>query len=369
MRMPSSASLDIQKLRRIFRRRPERLGLSIDSRTVRIVRLKREEDEIGIAAFGELDLDLWHAGAMEQQRLRSAVRQLGEGIVRVAVGIEHPTLRIRRMGFAKMPERDLLEAIRWNFREQVEGAIEHYVVGYTLLPEQQEEGRMSVVAYGVAEEAVKEYTALVRSVGLKVVSLEPHATALLAAFSANGILDDGKPHVCVSFGEAFTQFIVLRNRAMLFSRPLAGISHDALVHLIMRNLNIEDHEARQALAHWMVFSGTPASQVEQTDDTENAAQLRRIETTVGHFLSQLVIEVQRSIDAFCIMYGVDRVEDIFICGQGVAYPGLLEYMPKTLGISTKVFNPFGRLLEKARQTPEVARQAPAFAVATGLAIP
>lgn len=368
MRASSIGSLDVQKLRRMFRRRPERLGLSINSHTVRIVRIRREEEAIGVAAYGELDIDLWHAGAMEQQRLRSAIRQLGEGIVRAAVGIEHPTLRIRRMTFAKMPEGDLLEAIRWNFREQVEGAIERYVVGYTMLPEQPEENRTTIVAYGVAQEAVKEYVNLVRSVGLKVVSLEPHATALLAAFVANGVLDDGRHHVCVSFGDAVAQFLVLRGRSMLFSRPLAGIGHDALVHLIMRDAKLEEQEAREALSRWMASSGAPPSP-EASDDGEGAAQLEQIETAAGHFLSQLAIEVQRSIDAFCIMYGVDHVEDLFICGQGVGYPGLLEYLPKTLGVPTKVFNPFRRLLEGARQTPEVVRQAPLFAVATGLAIP
>lgn len=358
----------IGKLNQMFRRRPERLGVAIEERSIRIVRLKRRDDDLcQIAVFGELDIDLWHAGAMEQQRLRSAIRQLGEGMTRVAVGIEHPTLRIRRMSFAKMPEQDLLEAIRWNFRESVEGAIEQYLVGYTPLEGISEGGKLSIMAYGIAQEAIKEYSGLIKSAGMKAVSLEPKATALLAAFYANGILEDDKYHVCISFGNGTTHFIVMRGRSMLFSRPLAGIGHDALVKLVMRNLNLEEREARETLELW-INVGENAPQAEAIDASGTSTRVRHLETTIGHFLSQLVIEVQRSIDAFCIMYGVERVSDIRVCGEGVIYPGLMSHMQRTLGIATTDFNPFERLLEPERQTPEVIRRAPLYATATGLAI-
>ena len=363
--------LNLAKIKARLRPPQDRLGISIEGRSVRIVRMARaKEGGGGIAAFGELDMDLWHAGPMDIQRFRSAVKQLGDGLQKVAVNMEHPTLRVRRMTFAKMPERDLLEAIRWNFREQVEGAIESYVVGYTSLDVPAEGGKNAIMAFGVAQDAVKEYMGLIKSLGLKAVSLEPQATALLAAFYANGLLSDDKYHVCVSFGDALTQFIVMKGRSMLFSRPLAGISNDGLIRLIMRNLNLEEAEAREALASWIVRGGEGSENpVEATDSSEEAMRLRRIETTMGHFLSQLVIEVQRSVDAFCIMYGVEHVADIYVCGEGVTYPGVVSHMQKTLGINTKLFDPFERLLGEDRKNSEVVARAPLYAVATGLAIP
>lgn len=363
--------LDINAIKRRFFPEPERLGLAIEGRSVRIVRTERTtEGERRIAAFGELDIDIWHAGPMDQQRFKSAVKQLGAGNLKVAVNMEHPTLRVRRMTFAKMPERDMLEAIRWNFREQVEGAIEQYVVGYAPLGASAEGGKLAIMAYGVAHDAIKEYSNLIRSLGLKAVSLEPQATALLASFSAAGALDDGQYHVCVSFGDVLTQFIVLRGRSMLFSRPLAGIGTDSLIRLIMRNLNLEEAEAREALAVWIERGPEkPASPDEASDTSEVAVRMRRIGTTMGHFLSQLVIEVQRSVDAFCIMYGVEHVRDIYVCGDGVTYPGVVSHMQKTLGIETKIFNPFETLLDEGRRTPEAMVRAPLYAVAAGLAIP
>lgn len=396
--------LDMKRLQQLFRRHPPRLGFAVEGRAINIVRLEKYEGErLSVVSYGELDVDWKRAGVMEQQRIRSALKQLGRGVVRASVNLEHPSLRIRRMTFAKMPERDLLEAIRWSFREVVDGSLENYVVGYTPLPGEVEPNRVSLVAYGAAEQAITEAQAMIKALGLRLISIEPQATALLAAFDANGLLQDGQHHICVCFGDSFTQFNVMKGGTMLFSRPLVGINHDGLVQLVMRNMSMEERPAEDLLAAWAEQSGrgdaggspsptwppTSPGQPVAPDQTAAASPdvglpaaapppegagpdpsaLSQVGASVGHFFSQLSIEVQRSVDAFCIMYSVERVEDIWVCGKMIRYPGVVAHMQKTLGISTKVFNPFSRLMEPERQTPEVILRAPAFAVATGLAIP
>ncbi len=348
----------------------ERLGVELCGSSVRIVRIQRS-GELGwsLQTYGELDIDLRKAGGMDRQRFKAAVRQLGSGLTRVAVNLDAPTLRVRRMAFAKMPERDLLQAIRWNFREHVEVPIEQYTVCYTPLDEDLEENKISVMAYGVASETIGEYAELTRALGLKLVSLEPVATALLAAMHANGILEDGRVHVCIAFGNDVTHFLVMRNDVVLFSRPLGGFSHEALIKLIQRNLNLTEPEVLAALSDWM--SAVPGeTSIEAEDRDQGGEQLsHRIDMTIGHFFSHLVIEVQRSIDAFCIMYNVDRVDAIHTCGIGVYYPGLVAHVHKSLGVETSVFNPFDRLVETERMTEEARHQAPLYAVSVGLALP
>ncbi|MFH1830840.1 MAG: pilus assembly protein PilM [Pseudomonadota bacterium] len=343
-----------------IRWRRERLGVDIDGKAVRIAKVKRRSDGgYSVAAFTEIDIDLMQADDLKKQRFKLAIRHIGEGLNRVAVKAEHPSLRVRRMNFAKMPDGDLLEAIRWNFREHVEGNIEKYIVGYSPLEGVAEEGeRIPILAYGLASEVIDDYLQLLTSLGLKPVSLEPSASALLASFHANGILSDDRYHVCVSFGEVMSLFSVMRGTLVLFWRPLLGIHHEALIKFVMRNLNLESDEARRVLTSWS--SGAKSS----NDDL-----MHRIETTIGLFFSQLVIEMQRSIDAFCIMYGVDRVDTIHICGMGAKYPGVTEHMQTNLGVETDIFNPFKNLMDPIKQTDEVTRVAPLYAVAVGLAIP
>lgn len=364
-------SFDLRKWKSLLRRKRERLGVEIEGRSVRIVRLARiPAGGYSVAAHGSLDIDLWHASAMEQQRFRAAIQQLGKGLQRAAVNIDHSTLRIRRMIFARMPERDLLEAIRWNFREHVEVPIDKYVVSYVPLEQIDESGRMAVMAYGISEEAVGECVQLVRSVGLKLVALEPSATALLAAFSANGVLTDGGNHVCIDFGESITRFLVMKNDAVLFSRPLGGINQESLVEILMRNHNMDKDKAQDALSSWIregMAGDRAAAAAEEGGDAASGA--KGIETSVGHFFSQMVIELQRSIDAFCIMYSADRVDVIHVCGIAPLYPGLISHIQTSLGVQTLMFNPFLRFMDESRQTEDMRHKAPLYAVAVGLAIP
>ena len=341
----------------------ERLGIDMDSRFTRIVRLaKLSSGELSLAAYGELDIDVLRANEAEKQRFKIAVKQIGDGLQRIAINVEHPSLRIRRMNFAKMPENDLIEAIRWNFREHIEGPMEKYVVGHTPLKgEEDDEERMSIVAYGLSSEAVDDYTKLVKSLGLRPTSLEPSATALLASLNANGILADGRRHVCVVFGDKATLFSVMQGNVLLFCRPLPGVHNEALARLIMRNLNIDAEKAHKAIDEWM---GKGVAEEQRDDEL-----MKRLDTTTGHFFSQLVIEMQRSIDAFCIMYAVEHVDEIHLCGMGVLYPGMVEHIRRTLGVETRIFNPFEKLMEPSRLTEEVNKVAPLYAIAVGLAIP
>jgi type IV pilus assembly protein PilM len=356
---------DLHDLMKYVHRPKDRLGVAVDEGSVRLVRMKGSiETGFRIENFAELDIDIRNAEPLEQQRFRSAVRQVGGGLTRAAMNIEHPTLRIRKMVFARMPERDLMEAIRWNFREHIELPIEQYSVGYTVLYDDEEEGRMEVMAYGLAESAIVESIAFMKSLGLKLVSLEPTSTALLTAFYVNGVLNDGGYHVCIAFGDNVTHFIVMKDESLLFSRPLAGVNREALIKLIMRNLNLKDSAAAKALDNWVENSDVETSSEEGVDD-----KMHRIGMTTTHFFSQMVIEVQRSIDAFCIMYRVDRVDGIHVCGSGVYFPGLIEHLGRSLGVETKAFDPLQKLMRESGFTEEIARSAPLFSVAVGLAIP
>ncbi len=360
-------------LQRIQRPR-SRLGIALDGSTVRLARVGHtKEGAYRVISYGEIDIDLTNASALDQQRFRSAVRQVGGGLTRAAVNVEHPTLRIRRMSFAKMPERDLIEAIRWNFREHVEVPIEQYTVGYTILGEDDVEGKITLMAYGLADGAAKQYDALMKSLGLKLVSLEPSASAILAALAVNGVLEDGGYHVGVIFGAETTHFVVLQKDSLLFCRPLAGIGTAALLKLLMRNLNMEEREAIAAMTAWiergMAEREESAEGEPEPAGDRSALQSRRIEMTTAHYFSQMVIELQRSIDAFCIMYGVDRVDAIHVCGPGVFYPGVVGHLKKTLGLPTKVFDPFAGLEQEGERTEAERLQAPLFGVALGLAIP
>lgn len=363
-----SGSFKLNEIKSLFRKRPERLGVDISENYVRVVRTRKVGDsQRQLAAFDELVINPWRANSIELQKLKSFIRQVGAGQQKISLNIEHPSLRIRRMTLAKMPERDMLEAIRWNFREQIEVPIEKYMVGFTPLNTVFEGNKYAIIAYGVAYDAILQHLQLAKSLGLKVVSLEPSATALLAAFYHNGFLEDGRHHVCIASSDSASYFLVMKDSMLLFSRPIMGISQTGLVKYLVRNLNMEENSARDALLEWV--KGGASDAATQPDGGGETSLVKRVDSSVKIFFSKLVIEIQRSIDAFCIMYGVDGVQIVHLCGDAVFLPGLVNHLKKTLGIETDVFNPFKNLASEDVQTEAAKERAPLYAIATGLAIP
>jgi len=361
-----SLNLSMESLKSLLRRRPERLGVDIEGDEARIVRLGRSKDGVlHLAAYGDAKFNLMDPTADQQRDFQLAIRRLGGNLTRVAVNIEDPSLRVRRMVLPRMPEADILEAIRWNFREHIEVPIEKYVVGYSLLSAAVEGNKMAVIGFGVARDAIDKYMEKFKGLGLRPISLEPVATALLASFYINGVLDDDRYHVCIVFGKAISNFAIFRKSEMLFSRPLPGVSHEALIRQLVRDINLGEESVRNMVDTWI-----EGSDLREEDATKTVGEVgTKFQATIKHFFSQLVIEIQRSVDAFCIQYGVDQVDCIHVCGFGVCYPGLLPHMERSLGIETKLYNPFAGLMGGTQLTKDEAERAPIYAVAVGLAFP
>lgn len=354
-------SITIKGIKSLLKRKPPRIGIDIEGHSARIVRLDRNEDgDLVLGAFAEVKFD-FSAPVDALSEFQIAAKRIAKGNFKVAVSIDHPTLRIRRMVLPKMPDADLLQAIKWNFREHVEITMDKYTVGYVPLVSDKEENKVSLIAFGVAEEIITEYMIKFKLLGLKPVSIEPVSSALLASLKMNGVLDDGLHHVAISFGRAITNFVVYKDNELLFSRPLAGISTDALIKKIGRDLAMSEKDSAEMVQNWMfpvVKEGVPP-----------AEPIPMFLATVRHFFSQVVIEVQRSIDAFSLLYGIDKIDKIHVCGYGVRYPMMIDHIEKTLAIPTTVFDPFEKILDKTMGAAGSPADAPLYAVAVGLAIP
>ena len=307
-----------QKCFEMMHRSPsDRVGVDLRQGVTRVVRITRDDHgHPSTISCHTSEIDLWHSDATTRDRFSAWFGEhCGPGR-NVSMVIDHPSLRIRRMDIAPMPEADLREAVRWNFREHVDCPIEQYHVDFLPIPGVDAGNLKSYMAFGCAEEAIREHVDLMKNVGLKLTSLEPAATALLQAFWTSGLLGDRRVIASLLVGEGMATFHVMSGSALLFSRPLATVT------------------------------------------------LEKVE----QFLTELVVETERSLNAFFIQYGVESIDDLFLCGTAANLPGLMDHIHRSLGIPVKIFDPFSAFTGVGinMQDDTVARSA--YAVATGLAL-
>lgn len=326
--------------------KPKRvMGCDIGTTSFKFVALKRDKELLSLEALGIIDADILGGNTAALQRVHAFLKEYNISGSSCGINIEDTTLRIRRMDLPEMPENDLRVAIKWNFREYVDGPIEKYSIAYSNFGSTKvASDKKPILAYAVSNESVGKLVAMSKQIGLKASAIEPNASAMLAAFDKNIGFDSDKFYAMIDFGGHIANFIVVGNGVLLFSRPLPNAGTEELVKMVVREKSVTKEEAIKLVK-------------------EGAADGESVST----FLSQMVVEIQRSIDGFCLMFHVDRVESIYLSGGGSLIPGISDYLAKNLGIQTILFNPFARI-DTSTVKGEIKNPG-LYAVAVGLALP
>ena len=235
----------------------------------------------------------------------------------IAASMDHPSIKIRKVELPKMPDAELMEAIKWDLRDIVEGEIDDYTVNYSSIKGAGEDAEvLQFVAYAVKKAAVADFQMKLQSIGVDPFFIEPMSVSLASSLgrchSSEGIYIAG-----VDIGYKNTFFYVVGNKTFVFSRPLLG-------------LNLELQEKEQ-------------------------------ET----FFQKLGFEIQKSIDTFKVGFKMQEINQLYLSGGGSLLPDISQYLTQNLGLQSEVFNPFSSFGNA--DTINKDFHPPLFAQAIGLA--
>ncbi|MBI4211152.1 MAG: pilus assembly protein PilM [Deltaproteobacteria bacterium] len=278
------------------KKRAERIGIDLRPDALRFVHARTSSSgKYILAGLGAIDIEFFKLTPEERQQLgRRLMAQCG-GLSEVSFSLAHPSLRMQRMNFPPMPDGDLREAMRWNFREGIDCPIEEYRVGFLKLPRFDQKGKQAIMAFGVHAPAIPKSAEMAKQMGFKLVNLEPKASALFGLFQTNDLLKETVYTASLSMGKDESLFVVMSSELLLFSRVMP---------IDLTGLSDGESEASQKV------------------------------------LSELIIEIQRAIDAFVLMYEVEGVQELFLSGSGVPLQTMAAHVQQSLGLTTKILNPF-----------------------------
>lgn len=350
-------------------RPPHYYGCDVGAALFKFVELKKNGSGLSLVRHGMVATEYRERPVEAAGRIRLFLKKSQVSLGRAGVNVEHDTLRIRRMDLPEMPARDLKIAIRWNFRDLVDGDRDSFVVGYSILQEKTSTGKRPIIGYGISNKAIQEYTEFLRKAGLKPVSIEPNATALLAAFEHNIGFNGREVFAIVDIGEGTANFVIVANGKVLFSRPLLDIHLHRIIKMIAEKRAVDSDVAHFFLSSYLKGLREKAANTSEGTVEISEVDIEAVQQSAEAFLSQFVIEVQRSIDAFTLMFKVDRVDGIYLCGGGALLPDIAEHLTKSLGIKSQIFNPFAAIQKESGSEAIDENDYPLYAVAVGLAMP
>jgi type IV pilus assembly protein PilM len=340
------------------------LGLDIGAYYLKVVQLEKVDHGFRLLKKNILNIRDLYGTSELNRNIQIFLNKKGyTSSGSVSVNIEHPSLLIRRMDLPKMPARDLATAIKWNFREHVDGSIDDYSVSHTPLVGFESKSKSPVCAFCISHDAVSKMQEMTKDIGLTVTSIEPNATALTAVFSNALQWQRDKYYVLLDLGYSISNFIVIGNGALMFSRPLGNLNGQKLISLVVKEGGIDEAEAERRIDDIISKWNEPKGGGSDEDKVIDG----KIWNAVSQFVSQMVIDVQRSIDSFCLMFKKDKIDKLYLCGGGTRLPNIVDRFAKGLGVESEMFNPFTSVLGIDESVYD--EYAPMYALAVGLALP
>ncbi len=301
-----------------MKRKKSVVGLDIGSKATKIVQIsfngtaKPTLDRCDLIPSGTADAEF-------EGNIKAYLKQNKIGNALVASSIDDNSLKIRKMELPVMPELDLLEAIRWNLRDVVDGNIDDYTVSFSKIIEIEDgdSKKIELTAYAINKNAVLDLQVKIQSLGLQPYFIEPAAVTLATTLERCHGEDAGNAYIAgVHIGNNQSLFYVVGKGVFVFSRPLLGIGLEA-----------------------------------QEKDPPG-------------FNQKLAIEIQKSIDTFKVNFKMEEIQSIHLSGGGALVGEVRDYLTTNMGIKTDVLNPM-TLFANAESFSNVSP--PLFAQAVALA--
>lgn len=292
------------------------IGLDVGSKKTKIVQLAFT----GKAQPELVTCELLDTGLSDESFAANMKAYLGDAGLKgqlTAASFDDASIVIRKFELPKMPDADLVEAIKWNLRDHVSGDIENFTIKYSKLGEVEDGDlvKLDLVVYAANKTNVLDFKLKIESLGLPLFMIEPAAVTLASALDR--VCPDEENHIVgLDIGYQKTKFYVIGKRNFVFSRPIGGICYE---------------------------------QYEKSPDD---------------FPQRLAIEVQKSIDTFQVNFRMQPIKSIHVSGGGALIENLVGYLQTNMGLETSALNPFSTVLVKENQ---VAARPELFAQAVSLA--
>ncbi|MBN1360401.1 MAG: pilus assembly protein PilM [Sedimentisphaerales bacterium] len=395
-------------------KRPPRLmqrplvGLDIDLSSVRMVRLRRRNEEyviagaavVLVAPWGD-DPDLHRVHTIEA--VRACFAALGPGKKLAVCGLRGPEVVVRGFEFPTLPPEETQGAVELETAQMCpfsmdDGALDHQVTS-------DRDGKTRGFWVAANRHLIEDRIQLVRDAGLQCVLMDVDGLALLNCLSisdfglttADSCADDdpqyaiGDPQsasgpppqpVLLDVGDAHASIAVIDQAGRPFVRDLCCGGHE-IVREIAREMRATTEEVRDALLSQREAGLVKCESVESrleaggcrpkaptASSLRSAALPSTLQTCLERACGRLVEDVVTTLRYYAAQNRSVRIARMLVCGSFAEAQGFIELLAAKLPIEVTLWNPVGQMARQV-QAPgeELLNQAgTALTVAVGLAM-
>ncbi|MCD6174896.1 MAG: type IV pilus assembly protein PilM [Planctomycetes bacterium] len=348
------------------RQKIELAGLDIGSSAVKLVRLNKSDDGYAlIAAASESIVPCPDDEKQQRQNCIDAIKtclqkaKLKNG--NLVCGISGPEVVVRGFTFPPLPEEAVEQAIRMEAQQVCPLDMKHSVLDFQLIetasPASTDGAAKATTRQGVmtvgTENAIREQTELITRAGAKPAMVDVNALALLNCLNELGVPNAQETIAIIDIGNTLTNVVIYGVDGLPFVRDI-NIAGKHIIGEISRQTELSEDQIRQTLAQ------------KQSPGPLDSNLLLAMNNAIG----PLVNAINETLRFYSFQEKTSGVDRIFLCGGFALVDAFVEFLTDAVSTPVALLNPFSTILydPNASGNETLAKDGPAFAVATGLAM-
>jgi type IV pilus assembly protein PilM len=338
------------------------LGLDIGLSSVKIVRLRKENETYAVTACGITDIPtngdngnnkrkkLAHIG----RAIRECLELSGAKAKYAVCGVSGPEVAVRDFEFPSIPPEEVEGAVRLEASQVCPFNTEDGTVDYQLISS--DDNKMRGVLVAATNALIKSKVHLAKEASLSCALVDVNGLALLNCFNELENPRPGQATAILNVGGSYTTLAIMSEGGWPFVRDMIHVGDD-----IVKQMAAENDMPTKAVRQ--ILSGNAEPEQPQFGDSLERA------------CKKLVADVTETLRYYNTQRKAAPLEKMFVCGSFALAAGFIEMLNKQLTVETVLWNPFdkirfetGRNHRGALQKNLLQKSGPAMAVAAGLAM-
>jgi type IV pilus assembly protein PilM len=364
----------------------ETIGLDIGSHSIKIVGLKMASRGPYLTALGIKEIPRRKDEEDTQpliETLKTLLKEVPLKTKRVRVTVSGRGVNLIPLTLPSMPRIEMLEAIRWEVKNQLPFPIETARIDFHILDEFVEEGvkKLDLMVVACPNHLIDQTLSIVEGAGLQTSHLDIAPFALWDAFALDDKAGIEEVVALIDLGAEKTGIHLFKNGKLQFSRDVAPAGDD-ITRAIMEGLG---HEADPRLLYEQAEKIKQSIRIPFEDDSGKfdeaprpigKAEVQEESTPqstslwMRPVLERLVSEIGRSLDYYRTQFNAERVNRLLLTGGGANLKNIAPFLSNELHLPVEDFNPLREIPFDAKKIDGqlLDQKGTHFTVALGLAL-
>lgn len=335
-------------------------GLDIGTGSIKIVQMRKGPS--GLEVVKALSRDIPYNKDEEKYPDKDAIKDTIRNLLKdnnvkpshVVSSIPRYLAAVKYVTLPSNNKKEIKEMLEYEAEKQIPFPIDKAEWDFQILDgESRDESSILLVA--VKKNIIEEHLSLLKECGLKPDVIDINSFAIFNSINNTNQLKEKSVIALIDIGSRMLEINIIKEGVLRFTRS-ASVSCDDLTQMMQKELNIDSERAERLKREYGLIAPEAGELAESP-----------IAKVTKQWLSGLIYEIRRSLDAYKVEQYGGRVEKILLIGGGAKLKGLVDILKDRLDIEVGIANPL-KNISYSSSVSIVADMEPVFASAIGLSL-